>query len=374
MHANSPATTSGKSGKRGRGGTAQVVAVKAQKGSIKIYFTGLGAVTPIYTVTVKSRVDGELVKVLFKEGQTAQQGELLAEIDPRPFEVQLEQAEGQLARDQSLLKNAQADNERYRILFRQGIISQQQMVTQDALVNQYQGTIKSDEAQIHNAKLNLTYCHITAPITGLIGLRLMDPGNIVHAADSTGLLVITQLDPISVIFSTSEDQLPALREKLRAGKKLSVAAWDRELKNELGVGTLETIDNQIDQTTGTLKLRAVFENAKGRLFPSQFVNARLLIEHKQGVTILPNAGVQRNSQGTYVWLVKDDQTVTVSPVTVGASEGDQSEITSGIEPGQSVVIVGVDRLEEGSKVSTRASGDKDRKSKGGKKPEKADGV
>lgn len=256
-------------GRRGAaGGAAQVVAARATRGGIKVFVTGLGAVTPIYTVTVKSRVDGQLMKAEFKEGQIVHQGDLLMEIDPRPYEVQLEQAQGQLIHDQALLKNANLDLDRYKTLMKQDAIPQQQLDTQAALVTQYEGTIKTDQSQIDSAKLNLVYSHITSPITGLVGLRLVDPGNIVHAADTNGLLVITQLDPISVIFTTAEDQLPPILEKMHAGQQLTVEAWDRELKNKLADGKLETIDNQIDQTTGTLKLRAVLETQTASYSPA----------------------------------------------------------------------------------------------------------
>jgi multidrug efflux system membrane fusion protein len=280
----------------------------------------------------------------------------------------LEQAEGQLIHDQALLKNAHLDLDRYNTLMKQDAIPQQTLNTQEALVTQYEGTIKTDQSQIDSAKLNLVYCHITSPITGLIGLRLVDPGNIVHASDANGLLVITQLDPISVIFTTAEDQLPPILEKRRAGQELTVEAWDRELKNKLADGKLETIDNQMDQTTGTLKLRAVFANSNGKLYPSQFVNARLLVEQKQNVTLLANSAIQRNSQGTYVWLVNPAQTVEVRPITVGTTEGDQSEITAGLEPGDSVVTVGVDRLEEGGKVNAQVPGDQTGDGKRGGRP------
>jgi len=344
-----------------------VVAARATKGNIKVFVTGLGAVTPIYTVAVNSRVTGQLMKVQFKEGQIVHQGDLLVEIDPRPYEVQLEQAEGQLIHDEALLKNANLDLDRYKTLMKQDAIPQQQLDTQMALVTQYEGTIKTDQSQIDSAKLSLVYCHITSPITGLVGLRLVDPGNIVQSTSTNGLVVITQLDPISVIFTTAEDQLQQILAKMHGGQELTVEAWDRELKNKLADGKLETIDNQIDPTTGTLKLRAVFGNSNGKLFPSQFVNARLLVEQKQNITLLANSAIQRNSQGTYVWLVNPDQTVSVRPITVGTTEGDQSEITSGLQPGDAVVTVGVDRLEEGGKVAAEVPGEKSNDKAGGRR-------
>ena len=350
-----PAATAGK-GKKG-GGTTMVVAARAKKGNIGVYYSGLGAVTPVYTVTMKSRVDGQLMSVNFKEGQLVKKGELLAEIDPRPYQVQLDQAQGQLMHDQALLKNAHVDLDRYKVLLNQQAIPQQQYATQEALVTQYEGTLKQDQAAIDNAKLNLTYAHITSPIDGRIGLRLVDPGNIVHASDSNGLLVITQLDPISVIFTIAEDQLPPVLDKMHAGAQLHVEAWDREVKNRLGQGTLETIDNQIDPTTGTLRLRALFENKAGKLFPSQFVNARLLVEEKSGIVVLPNAAIQRNTNSTYVWLIRPDGTVTVRPVTLGTTEGDQTEIKSGVEANDAVVTVGVDRLVDGGRVNAQVPGE-----------------
>jgi len=355
-----PAPTTGK-GKKG-GGITPVDAVRARKGNIGVYFTGLGAVTPIYTDLVRSRVDGQLMNVLFKEGQMVKKGDLLCEIDPRPYQVQLDQAQGQLLHDQALLKNAHVDLDRYKVLLDQQAIPQQQYATQEALVTQYEGTIKTDQAAIDSAKLNLTYAHITASIDGRVGLRLVDPGNIVHASDSNGLVVITQIDPISVIFTIAEDQLPMVLEKMHAGAHMQVTAWDRENKNSLGQGTLETIDNQIDPTTGTLRLRATFENKEGKLFPSQFVNARLLVEQKTGVVLLPNEAIQRNTNSTYVWLVMPDNSVTVRTITVGVTEGGQTEIKSGINAGDVLVINGVDRLQEKSRVNPRVAGEA---SKGG---------
>jgi multidrug efflux system membrane fusion protein len=351
-----PAPTSGK-GKKGAGGTTLVIAARAKKGNIGVYDQGLGAVTPVYTDLVRSRVDGELMRVLFKEGQIVKKGDLLAEIDPRPYQVQLDQAQGQLLHDQALLKNARTDLDRYKTLLNQQAIPEQQYATQEALVSQYEGTLKIDQAAIDSAKLNLTYSHITAPIDGRVGLRLVDPGNIVHSSDANGLVVITQIDPISVIFTIAEDQLPLVLEKMHSGAALHVEAWDRDNRNKLSDGTLGTIDNQIDPTTGTLRLRANFDNKAGKLFPSQFVNARLLVEQKTGVVLVPNATIQRNSQSTYVWLVKPDQSVTIRTVTTGVTEGDQTEIAAGLNPGDELVTVGVDRLVEGSKVNAQVPGE-----------------
>jgi multidrug efflux system membrane fusion protein len=347
--------------KGGRGAVlTPVVAARAHKGNIGVYFTGLGSVTPIYTVTVKSRVDGQLMSVHYKEGDLVHQGDLLAEIDPRPFQVQLEQAEGQLARDQANLANARTDLARYQTLLTQNAIPEQQLATQRALVAQDEGAVKVDQGQIDAARLNLTYCRITAPITGQVGLRLVDPGNIVHASDANGLLVITQIQPISVIFTIAEDQLQDVLKRVNAGQKLKVDAFDRDM-SRLAQGTLATIDNQIDPSTATLKLRAVFDNKNNELFPNLFVNVRLLVEQKRGVTLIPTATVQRNSQTTYVYLVKPDSTVTVRNITVGTTEGSDSEVISGLVPGDLVVMTGVDKLQEGSKVTAHIEGDKTHK-------------
>ncbi len=331
--------------------TVPVVAAKARKGDIGVYFTGLGAVTPIYTVTVRSRVDGQLMQVHYKEGDYVHEGDLLVEIDPRPFEVQLMQAEGQLAKDQAALDNARLDLTRYQTLVTHDAIPEQQLATQKATVEQLEGAIKTDQAAIASAKLDLVYCHITAPITGRVGLRLVDPGNIVHATDQNGLLVITQMQPISVIFTIAEDQVPTVLQKMRAGQRLRVEAYDRDMKAKLAQGWLTTLDNQIDQTTGTLRLRATFDNSNNALFPNQFVNARLLVEEKQGITLVPSAVIQRNPQMTYLYLVKPDSTVTVRAVTVGTTEGGETEVTSGLSPGDVAVMTGVDKLQEGSKVN-----------------------
>jgi multidrug efflux system membrane fusion protein len=346
-------------GKAGRGfGAIPVVAAKARKGDVGVYFNGLGTVTSIYTVSVKSRVDGQLMKILYREGEIVHQGDRLLEIDPRPFEAQLTQFEGLMQRDQALLDNARLDLGRYETLVKQNAAPQQQLATQQALVKEYEGAVKNDEGQIQAAKLNITYCHIDASITGRVGLRLVDPGNIVRASDANGLLVITQVQPISVIFTIAEDQLPTVLQKLRAGQRLEVDAYDREMKNKIAQGWLATVDNQIDQTTGTVRLRATFDNRDNALFPNQFVNARLLVEEKHGVTLVPNAVIQRGSQSTYLYVVKPDSTVTVRQITVGTTEGDDSEVTSGVSPGDVVVMTGVDKLQEGSKVITHFADEK----------------
>jgi multidrug efflux system membrane fusion protein len=327
-----------------------VVAVQATKGDIGVYFTGLGAVTPIYTVTVKSQIAGYLMQVLYKEGQIVQKGEALAEIDPRPYQVMLENAQAGLLRDQANLDNAKVDLKRYQTLVPVRAVPEQQLATQEALVKSYEGIVKADQAQIDTAKLDLIYCHITAPITGRVGLRLVDPGNYVTPTDSTGMVVITQIEPISVIFTLPEDQLPAIMGRMHAGARLRVDAYDREMKTKIAQGWLATIDNQIDPTTGTVKLRANFDNRDGALFPNQFVNAKLLVEEKHGVTLIPTAAVQRNAQQTYVFLVKPDSAVTVRTITIGTAEGDESEVSSGLDPGDFAVMTGVDRLQEGTKV------------------------
>jgi multidrug efflux system membrane fusion protein len=351
------ASAQGARGRGGAGGAAvPVVAVAAHQGPIGVYLDGLGTVTPLSTVTVRSRVDGQLMAVHFREGELVHQGDLLAEIDPRPYQVQLTQAQGQLARDQALLDNARTDLVRYQDLVKQNAAPEQQLVTQKALVAQYEGAVRTDDGTIASANLSLTYSRITSPLTGRVGLRLVDPGNIVHASDTGGLLVITQIQPISAIFSIAEDQLPPVVHKVQAGASLVVDAYDRSGKTKLASGKLATIDNQIDPTTGTLKIRAVFDNVKNQLFPNQFVNARLLVEEKQGVTLIPTAAVERNGQATYVWLVKPDSTVTVQPITIGVSEGNNTEVASGLSPGAVVVMTGIDKLQEGVKVHVQMDG------------------
>jgi multidrug efflux system membrane fusion protein len=351
-----PAADTGAKGKgKGKGGPnagrpVPILAAPARTADVPVYLTGLGTVTPMASVTLRSRVDGQLLRVLFTEGQFVKAGQLLAEIDPRPFQVQLTQAEGQLAKDQALLRNAVLDLERYRTLFAQDSIAKQQLDTQASLVRQYEAQIKADQGAVESAKLQLSYSRVTAPIAGRIGLRQVDPGNIVRSSDTNGLLVITQLQPVSVIFTIPEDAVSNVMRRLKSGEKLPVEGWDRADKTKLANGTLLTVDNQIDPTTGTVKLRARFSNDDFALFPNQFVNARMLVDTLRGATVVPNAAVQRGNQGTYVYIVKADNTVTVRPVKLGPAQGEIVSVESGVTPGEQVVTDGADRLREGAKV------------------------
>jgi multidrug efflux system membrane fusion protein len=327
-----------------------VVAVPARKGGIDVYLNALGTVTPRGMVTVKPRVDGQLLRVHFAEGQTVKAGELLAEIDPRPFQVQLAQAEGQMAKDQALLRNAQQDLERYRTLLAQDSISKQQVDTQESLVRQYQGTLQADQAAIDAAKLSLAYSRVTAPIGGRVGLRLVDPGNIVKASDASGIVVIAQLSPIAVVFPIPEDSLPRVMKRLASGDAIPVEAWDRDQKAKLATGRLLTVDNQIDTATGTVKLKAEFANADLALFPNQFVNVRMLVETVPDAVLVPSAAIQRGAPGTFVYVVGEDRSVSVKVVRLGPVQGETTAIAGGLAPGEVVVVDGADKLREGAKV------------------------
>ena len=350
------APSKGKGGFSAGGIVVPVVVATAQRGDLPVYFNGLGTVTAFNTVTVRSRVDGQLTSIAFKEGQFVHEGDLLAQIDPRPFQVQLAQALGQLAKDQAQRRDAEVNLERFKLLFKEGVIPQQQLDTQAALVGQFDGAIASDQSQVDNAKLQLTYSRITSPISGRIGLRLVDVGNIVHASDTNGLLVITQLQPISVIFSLPEDQLPDVNSKLRSGVQLVVDAYDRDDTAKIASGKLQTIDNQIDLTTGTYKLKSIFANADNSLFPNQFVNVHLLVDTKHNLTIVPTAAIQRGPQGTYIYAVAKDPTgkdtiAKIYPVTIAQTTGNSVGLSAGLNPGDMVVIDGQDKLQDGTKIN-----------------------
>jgi multidrug efflux system membrane fusion protein len=350
--ANSVQNAAAAKGGAGRGGNpvVPVVVATAEKGDLPVYLNGLGNVSPFNTVTVRSRVDGQIISVAFKEGQFVQRGNLLVQIDPRPFEVQLAQAQGQLAKDQAQLHDAMVNAVRFDTLFKEGVIPQQQRDTQQAAVGQFEGAIKSDQAQIASAMLQLTYSRITAPISGRIGFRLVDPGNIIHASDALGLLLITQVQPIAVLFSLPEDQLAQVNSKVRAGVQLSAEAYDRDNTTKIATGKLLTIDNQIDPTTGTYKLKAVFDNSDNALFPNQFVNVHLLVETKKNLTIVPAAALQRGPQGIYIYVVGKDSMARIRTVALAQTAGNSAGLSAGISPGDVVVIDGQDKLQDNTKI------------------------
>jgi multidrug efflux system membrane fusion protein len=332
-----------------------VVVATATKGDLPVFLNGLGNVTAFNTVTVRSRVDGQIVKINFTEGQYVKEGDSLVEIDPRPYQVQLEQAQGQLAKDQAQLRDVQVDYERFKLLFQEGVIPKQQLDTQQAQVGTFEGAIKADNATIDNARLLITYSHITAPISGRVGLRLVDMGNMVHATDTNGLLVITQLQPIATLFSLPQDQLPQVMARMKKGSPITVEAYDRDNTTKLATGKLLTIDNQIDTTTGTYKLKAVFDNAKNELFPNQFVNVHLLVDTKKSVVLVPTTAILRGPQGTYVFAVGSDNKVKIHIVSLAETNGNITGVTSGLNAGDVVVTDGQDKLQEGSKVEPRQS-------------------
>jgi membrane fusion protein, multidrug efflux system len=328
-----------------------VVAAAARTGDVPVYLTGLGSVTALNTAVVKSRVDGQLYRIDFREGQMVKEGQLLAELDPRPFQVQLMQAQGQKAKDEAALQNARVDLNRYQILMKEDAIPKQQLDTQAATVKQDEAAVQSDQAQVESAKLNLAYCRIAAPIAGRVGLRLVDTGNIVHASDANGIVMVNEVQPITVIFTIAADRLPQVLQQMHTGRQLQVDAFDRDLKNRLARGTLAAVDNQIDQTTGTVRLRAVFPNQEDALFPSQFVNARLLVDTLRNTVLVPTAAIQRSPTQTFVYHVKPDQTVETRNVVVQLTEGDTTALRTGLAPGEVVVTDGVDRLRPGMKVA-----------------------
>lgn len=356
QNAQGPAQAGGRrggppAGAAGAGAPATpVTAVEAKTGDLPVFLNALGTVTPTRSVTVHSRVDGQLMKVHFKEGDMVKEGQLLAEIDPRPFQVQVTQMEGQLAHDQALLKNAQLDLARYETLLKQDSIAGQTVDTQRALVKQYEGTVKSDEGQLGNARLQLSYASVTAPVSGLAGLRLVDPGNIVHASDTNGIVIINEVSPITVVYTIPEDNLPKVVKRSRSGETLLVETFDRAGKIKLASGKLASIDNQIDTTTGTVKLKAEFANSEGLLFPNQFVNVKMLVDTLKSATLIPSAAVQRGTQGSFVYAVQPDQTVKLKTVKLGPTDGTNVAVESGIAPGEKLVIDGMDKLRDGAKV------------------------
>ena len=351
-----PKASQAPTGRFSGGGPMPVVTATARSGDMPITLIGLGTVTPLATVTVQSQIAGQIMHIAFKEGQTVKAGDPLIQIDPRPYQVALEQAQGSLARDKALLANAHVDLGRYQTLFAQDSIAEQQLATQKSLVVQDEGTVKTDQAQIDAQKLNLTYCRIVSPIAGRVGLQQVNLGNYVTPNEPNGLVVVTQLKPITVVFTLPEDQIPPLLKQLHAGATLPVSAYDRPGTTLLATGSLQSIDSQIDITTGTLKLKAIFPNTDESLFPQQFVNVVLLLDTLHGATLIPQAGIQRGAPGTYVYSVNADQTVSVTKVTLGPGDATNIAITQGLKPGATVVVDGADKLKDGAKVLLRQAG------------------
>ena len=327
-----------------------VTIATTQKSNLEVYLKGLGTVTPVNTAVVKSQVNGQLLHIYFKEGQSVKAGDVLAEIDSRPFHVQLMQAEGQLARDEALLKNAENDLVRYKQLLAQDSIAEQQTATQASLVQQLRGTVKTDQGLLANANLQITYAKITAPISGRVGLRQVDQGNMIQTNDANGLAIITQLQPITVVFSVPQDNLPVILKRMHSGVASPVYAYSQDDKTMLASGKLLAVDNQIDTTTGTVKLKAAFENKANELFANQFVNVRLKVDTLTDATVMPISAIQRGSVGTFVYVVRKDKKATIRSVQLGPTEGNNVAVTEGLAPGELVVVVGGDKLHEGSSV------------------------